>query len=105
MLSKVGSFVVRRRRLILVGAVILFGVSGALGGGVAAKLSNGGFDDEGSTSYQAEQYLTSHFTGAGTPNIVMVVTADPGTTVDDPAVAAAGLALTDQVAAEPNMAF
>ncbi|MEO7555818.1 MAG: MMPL family transporter [Acidimicrobiales bacterium] len=104
MLQRVGSFAVRRRRLILVTAVVLFFVSGALGGGVAKELSNGGFEDPGAESKQAEDYLLSHFSASGTPNIVMVVTADADN-VDDPGAAAAGQALTTQLAGEPHMAY
>src|SRR5262249_42382451 len=102
---RVGNFVVRRRRLILVVGVIVFAVSGALGGGVAQKLSTGGFDDKGSESSKAEDYLLAHFKGAGTPNIVLVVSADPGTPVDTPTVVAAGNALTQELSQQPKMAF
>ena len=105
MLSRLGSVIVRRRRLILVIAVVVFAVSGALGGGVAKELSTGGFQDNDAESTKAEDYLLAHFTGAGTPNFVLVVSADPGTTVDSPEVAAAGAALTQELAGEPRMAF
>jgi len=104
MLQTVGSFAVRRRRLILVTAVVLFVVSGAVGGGVATELSNGGFDDPGAESKHAEDYLLRHFSSSGTPNIVMVVTADAGN-VDDPGVAGAGQSLTTGLAGEPHMAY
>ncbi|MGI8664134.1 MAG: MMPL family transporter [Acidimicrobiales bacterium] len=103
MLHRIGSFAVRRRRLILIAAVVAFAVSGALGGGVAKKLSTGGFDDNSSESHHAEDYLINNFPGAGTPNFVFVLTADEGSTVDSPAVAAAGAALTTELARETKM--
>jgi RND superfamily putative drug exporter len=105
MLTRIGTFAVRRRRLVLVAAVIVFAVSGAVGGGVAKELSSGGFDDPAAESSRAEQYLLAHFQGAGTPNIVLLVTADEGTNVDSPAVTYAGTALTNALAAEPRMAY
>src|SRR5947207_836807 len=105
MLSRLGHVIVRRRRLILVAGVIVFAISGALGGGVAKQLSTGGFQDDNAESTKAEDYLLDHFKGAGTPNFVLVVSADPGTTVDSPEVAAAGTALTQELGGEPRMAF
>src|SRR4051794_41718841 len=81
---------VRHRRLILVAAVIAFAFSGALGGSVASKLSSGGFDDPGAESTQAQHYLDSHFATGGMPNVLLLVTADPGSTVDSPDVVASG---------------
>jgi RND superfamily putative drug exporter len=105
MLSTLGSFVVRRRRLILVAGVIVFVLSGALGGGVAKELSTGGFQDDSAESTKAEDYLLAHFQASGTPNIVLVVSADAGTTVDSPDVVNAGTALTQELAGEPRMAY
>ena len=97
--------IVRHRRLILVAAVVAFALSGALGGSVASKLSSGGFDDPGAESTQAQHYLDTHFTTGGMPNVLLLVTADPGTTVDSPDVVAAGNALTAELAHEPGAAF
>ena len=102
---KIARFIVRRRRLILVAAVIAFAMSGMLGGNVASKLSSGGFDDPGAESTKAQHYLDSHFTQAGMPNILLLVTADPGATVDDPNVAAAGQALTAELGQEHGVVF
>jgi RND superfamily putative drug exporter len=97
--------VVRRRRLILVLAVVLFLFSGAVGGSVASKLSSGGFDDPGAESTKAQHYIDEHFTQGGMPNILLLVTADPGLTVDSPQLLAAGTALTDELAHERGVAF
>ncbi len=104
-LTRLARGIVRRRRAILVAAVIAFAVSGMLGGGVATKLSSGGFDDPGAESTKAQHYLDSHFAQAGMPNIVLLVTADPSTSVDDPAVAAAGQAITSELGQERGIVF
>ncbi|HEX4821118.1 MAG TPA: MMPL family transporter [Acidimicrobiales bacterium] len=104
-LIRIARRIVRHRRLILVAAAVAFAVSGALGGSVATKLSSGGFDDPGAESTQAQHYLDEHFTTGGMPNVLLLVTADEGTTVDTPAIAAAGTALTNELAQEPGAAF
>jgi RND superfamily putative drug exporter len=90
--------VVRRRRAVLAGALVAVAASFAYGGNVATKLSNGGFTDPSSPSSRADAVLDSQF-HTGTPNLVLVVTARAGT-VDSPAVAAEGKALTAQLAAD-----
>ena len=107
MLERLARFAVRRRRAILVAAVVLFGFAGSVGGDVAQNLSSGGFEDPSSESVEADRLLRERF-DTGVPNLVLVVTAaeDPvdGTiAVDDPAAAAAGLALTERVAAEEGI--
>ncbi|MDP1819568.1 MAG: MMPL family transporter [Acidimicrobiales bacterium] len=102
MLTRLGAFAIRRRRLVLVGAVLTFVLSGAYGGPVSEHLSAGGFDDPGSEAYKADKALLETF-GAATPNVILVVTA-PGGSVDDPATAAAGLTLTQELAAEEDLA-
>ena len=104
-LVRLARIVIRRRRLILVGAVIAFAVSGALGGGVASKLSTGGFDDPGAESTKAQHYLDQHFTTGGMPNILLLVSADAGSTVDSPGVVATGNALTAELSQEHGVAF
>ena len=107
MLARIADLVIRRRRAVLVGAVVVFALGGAIGGGVAEHLSAGGFDDPSSESYQADQILLDRF-DAGMPNIVLLVTA-PGTpggevpAVDAPDAEAAGLALTAQLDAIPEV--
>jgi uncharacterized membrane protein YdfJ with MMPL/SSD domain len=51
------SFAYRRRRSVLIGAVVFFAVAGALGGSVAARLAPYGADDPATESVQAEQRL------------------------------------------------
>jgi putative drug exporter of the RND superfamily len=98
MLERLGRFTVRRRRWILIGTVIGVIAAGAFGGSVVQRLSNGGFTDPGSESQRAEKVLERVF-HAGNPNLVLLVTARQGT-VDDPAVARAATALTNELAAE-----
>ena len=102
MLARLARSVIRHRKAVLVGSAVLFMVSGAFGGGVAEQLSSGGFDDPASESFQADAALLDTF-DSGTPNLVLLVTAEGGVSVDDPAVAAAGLALTEELAAEAHL--
>ncbi|MEY2423429.1 MAG: putative drug exporter of the superfamily [Acidimicrobiaceae bacterium] len=102
---KIARLIVRRRRFILIAAVVAFALSAMLGGNVASSLSSGGFDDPGAESTKAQQYLDDHFTQAGLPNILLLVTADPGVTVDDPGIAAAGQSLTTELSQEPGVVF
>lgn len=100
MLGRIASFTARRRRLVLGLALLAFIVSAAIGGGVAERLSSGGFEDPGAESTAANRVLEDEF-HTGTPNIVLVVTADGGD-VDDPAVAAAAKDLQAELAAETS---
>jgi RND superfamily putative drug exporter len=104
-LVRLARVIIRRRRLILVAAVIAFALSGMLGGSVAEKLSSGGFEDPGAESTKAQHYLDDHFTQAGMPNILLLVTADPDLSVDDPNIAAAGQALTTELSQEHGVVF
>lgn len=107
MLERLARFAVRRRRAVLVGAVMLFAFAGSVGGDVAQSLSSGGFEDPGSESFEADRLLLERF-DTGVPNLVLLVTATEDPTdgvvaVDDPAAVAAGLALTERVAAEAQL--
>jgi RND superfamily putative drug exporter len=99
MLGRIASFTVRRRRLVLGLALLAFLVSAAIGGGVAERLSSGGFDDPGAESTAADRVLEDEF-HTGTPNIVLVVNATDGA-VDDPEVAA-GRDLAAELAQETS---
>src|SRR5687767_11063405 len=102
MLARLAQLVIRRRKLVLVASVILFALSGAFGGKVSEELSSGGFDDPASESFKADEAMLETF-GSGTPNLVLLLTADDGVSVDDPAIRKAGLALTDELAAEAHV--
>ena len=91
-----------RARGILVVCGLLLVVAALLGGNVASRLSQGGFDAPSEQSVQAANLLASKFHN-GADNIVLLVRATRGT-VDSAAVAAAGRRLTDLLAAQPHVA-
>jgi putative drug exporter of the RND superfamily len=100
MLTRIADFAVRRRKLVLIVALVTFGLAGAIGGGVAERLSTGGFDNPKSESGRVATYLHDVF-GQGDPEVVLVVHSSKG--VDDPAVAAAGQRLTARLAADRDL--
>jgi RND superfamily putative drug exporter len=102
MLLRVADVAVRRRKLVLIVSLVVFGLAGAIGGGVAEHLSTGGFSDPAAESTRVNEVLADEF-GQGDPEIVLVVTAPEGSSVDDGAVAAAGAALTERLAAEDRL--
>jgi putative drug exporter of the RND superfamily len=101
MLTALGRFVVRRRVAVLVASLLAMVLAGALGGGVAQHLSGGGFEDPRAESTEARQVLEREF-GSRNPNVVLLVTSADGS-VDSPAAAAAGAALTRELAAEAGI--
>jgi RND superfamily putative drug exporter len=102
MLTRFAHVATRRSRAVLVAAVVFFVAAGAIGGGVAENLTTAGFEDPATESVRAEDALEERF-GAGTPNVILLVTAPDGADVDSPEVAAAGQALTDELAAEDGV--
>ena len=99
-MRRLGAFLVRRRRLVLVLAVVGLVFAGVIGSGVAGRLSNGGFDDPEAESVIAAQTLAEEF-GVAPPEVVIVASA-PGS-VDEPGTAEAGLALGAALAAEEGV--
>ena len=100
MLARIADFTIARRRLVLALALVAFLVSAAIGGGVAQRLSSGGFDDPGAESSKVQSVLRDQF-DAGTPNIVVLVEARDGK-VDDADVARAGKQLARELGAETH---
>jgi RND superfamily putative drug exporter len=96
MLARLGRFTYRRRRAVLVGSLLFVVASFAVAGGVAGRLTTGGFADPNSESERAASILEHQF-HAKDPNLVLLVTAKGAATVDDPAVAAAGRQLTSEL--------
>jgi RND superfamily putative drug exporter len=90
------------RKGIIAVAVVFIAVAAAFGGNVSSRLSRGGFDAPSEQSVHAANVLASEF-HTGSDNIVILIHARHGT-VDSPAVAAAGAALTRRLAAQPHMA-
>ncbi len=103
MLSRLADFTVRRHRRVLIAALILFAVAGAVGGGVAKHLSSGGFDNPSSQSSQVKNALAGRF-NQGDPNFLLLVTAKSGG-VDSPAVRAEGTLLTQELARQHGVAL
>jgi RND superfamily putative drug exporter len=97
---RLAQIVVRRRVLVLVLALVGMVIAGVVGGGVASRLSNGGFDDPTAESVRAVQILTDEF-GISPPDIVIVASAE-GSIDGDEAVAAA-IALSSALEAEKHV--
>jgi RND superfamily putative drug exporter len=102
MLERLARFLLRRRWAVLAATLVVVVAAGAFGGSAITRLKSGGFDDPDAESTRAAKVLADEF-GTGDPNLVLLVTAKGGR-VDDPAVAAAGEALTRRLAAEPDLA-
>lgn len=85
--------VVHRRRWVVV-AVVLGAclLSGAWGAGIFGKLSQGGYTDPNSQSAQVTALVAGQL-GHPAGDVVVVYTAPPGRTVDDPALASAALTI------------
>ena len=96
MLARLGTFVVRRRRLTLVAGLLLMVAAAVYGGGVARNLIAGGFEPAGAESVRAEEVLEESF-GQVEPNVVLVVTAADGD-VNSDRTRAAGTEITEFVA-------
>ncbi len=93
----------RRARLVVALALATLVVAGAVGADVADSLTSGGFEARDAEATRAANALDEVF-GAGAPNLVLLVTpAHPGTSLEAPAVAAAGMALTEELAAEAHV--
>ncbi len=101
MLQRLGRFAVRRRRLVLVATFVAVVVSGAVGGGAFERLTAGGFNDPEAESSRGAEKLDRLF-DTGDPNLILLVTAKQGS-VDDRAVAAEGIALTEELQGEPSI--
>lgn len=99
--ASLARLIVRRRRLVLVIAIVFMAVAGAFGGSVAKNLSNGGFDDPNAESTKARTFIDANF-GGGSPNLVLLVTAADGN-VSSAASTAAGRALTAELARQPGV--
>ncbi|MGZ6975869.1 MAG: MMPL family transporter [Acidimicrobiia bacterium] len=95
-------FVVHRRWVVILLALIFLPVAAVLGSGVAKQLTVGGLEDPASESYRTAAALEARFSKAGQSDFVVLVTARHGT-VDDAKVKAAGLALTRRLDGEPGI--
>jgi len=95
-----GSFVVRRARLVLVVAVLAVVGFGVLGFGAFGKLKTGGFQDPGAESTTAQTLIDQRF--GGSDGVVLLVHAEAGT-VDDAPARAAGAQAASRLAAVPGV--
>ena len=96
MFEKLGSFIVRRRKGVLI--IFLLGTlaAGAVGSLAFGKLDSGGYSDANSESAQATKYVIEKFK-VQEPIITLVVDSKAG--VSDPQVAANALALEKEIGA------
>ncbi len=85
MFEKLGKFIVRRSKLVLLTFIITTIIAGAVGSLSFGRLDSGGYSDLNSDSAKAAKYVVDVF-GAEEPVVVMVVDS-ASSTVDDPAVA------------------
>jgi RND superfamily putative drug exporter len=102
MVQRFAHLATRRPKAVILFAVVVFLVAGATSGDVADHLTVGGFVDPASESGRAEKVLAQQF-HTGDPNVVLLVTARDGKAVDDDDVAAAGAALTTELAGEQGV--
>jgi putative drug exporter of the RND superfamily len=100
MLGQLATFVVRHARLVLAAFLVVVAVVAVLGFGAFAKLQTGGFDDPAAESTRVAELLEQRY--GGESDLVFLVRADVGTVDEGPA-AEAGAALSDRLAADPNL--
>ncbi|MBO0808450.1 MAG: MMPL family transporter, partial [Actinobacteria bacterium] len=100
MTGSIGSFVVRRARLVLVAALLAVVGFGVLGVGAFGKLQTGGFQDPGAESTTAQTLTDQHF--GGSVGVVLLVHPEAGT-VDGASARAAGGAAAHRLAAVPGV--
>ncbi|MFC0533690.1 MMPL family transporter [Phytohabitans kaempferiae] len=96
-----GRLVTGRPWWVIAVGLVVFAVAAVVGAGTIGALSLNRFEAPGSESMRARAVLADGF-GTGSPNVALLVTAEHGT-VDDPAVAEAGRALTAELAAYPGV--
>ncbi|MFN2526443.1 MAG: MMPL family transporter [Actinomycetota bacterium] len=101
-MRRLGRFVVRHPRRLLIVSALLLALAGGLGASVVDHLSTGGFEDPDSESSRAAMRIEKAF-GVADPDVVLLVESRTGS-VDDPEVAAAGVSLTRALAEEEGVA-
>jgi len=101
MFERLGHFIVRRSKAVLIIFTLTILVAGGVGSLAFGKLDSGGYSDLSSESSQAATYLTEKF-GVVEPVAVLVV--DTGNkTVDDPEITQAAIALEKKIAQVPGI--
>ncbi|MFY8230572.1 MAG: multidrug RND transporter, partial [Candidatus Nanopelagicus sp.] len=94
MFEKLGSLIVKRKRLIFSLFLVAIFSAGAIGTSVFGKLDSGGYNDPKSDSAKAFEYLTDVFK-VKDPAVVLVVETSNG--VNDPAVVATAAKLEQSI--------
>ena len=100
MTGSIGSFVVRRARLVLVVAMLAVVGFGVLGFGAFGKLKTGGFQDPAAESTTAQTLTDQRF--GGSVGVILLVHAEAGT-VDGASARAAGAEEASRLAAVPGV--
>jgi RND superfamily putative drug exporter len=95
--------VTNRARLVLVLSVLIVALAGALGAGAIGKLKGGGFDDPASESSRATMALQRDLNQQAA-NLVLLVTAPEGSSVDSPLVTSIGRDTVARLKAQPGVA-
>ncbi|WP_190081482.1 MMPL family transporter [Streptomyces longisporoflavus] len=101
MLTRLGRFVVRRSRAVLIGVVLAFLGLGAYGAGARADLDLARWGAPGTESVRAADILREEY-GTGNPNLALLVTARDGD-VDSPRTTAAARGLAAEVRDIPGV--
>jgi RND superfamily putative drug exporter len=96
-------FVVRRRWWVIGLALIALPAAAAYGANVHDELATGGFFDPGAESTLAKKAIVQDFRRSAQSDFAIVVTTKNGKCVNDPAVEAAGKALTARLGREPGV--
>jgi RND superfamily putative drug exporter len=100
-LRLLGTMLVRRAWAVIAVTVLALGVAAAVGSSAESHLSAGGFTSPDWESSHAQAALEATF-HANPPNVVLLVTAQGGS-VTDADVSAAGIAITQRLAAESGI--
>ena len=96
MFEKLGKFIVRRSKIVLLVFILATLAAGAIGSQAFGRLDSGGYSDKNSESSKAADYVINKFK-VQEPIVTLVV--DSTTSINDPTVAAKGVALEKQVQA------
>ena len=100
MFEKLGSLIVKRKRLIFSLFIVAIFSAGAIGTSVFGKLDSGGYNDPKSDSAKAFEYLTDVFK-VKDPAVVLVVETPNG--VNDPAVVVTAAKLEQSIKGEAGV--
>ncbi|MFJ8444763.1 MMPL family transporter [[Kitasatospora] papulosa] len=94
-------FVTARPRLALLAALVITALAVLAGSGVADRMGSGGWEAPDAESTWTTRVLEREFP-ASQPNLLLLVDSG-GASVDDPAVTAEAVRLTDRLSAEPGI--